>query len=273
MTRSAAGYAYPITYVSPLPMFGAGGAADEGFLFIPEGGGAIIRFNNGKLSQSPYYANLYGWDYGVQRKEVVSETENAFPVFGVSRNGGSFICMIEGASAYAGINADIAGRYNSYNNVYAQYNVLHAEQYNVSAKTAQAVYVYEKQIPQDTVVQRYRFLESDGYPEMAGAYGDYLREKYPQLKDKQASEEVPVSVELVGAIDKRVVVAGLPVNRVVATTTFRQGQEILDRLAADGIVNLNARYTGWLKGGVRQKVLTGVSCAGRAGRGDRMRKP
>ena len=72
--------AYPITYLSPLPMFGAAGMKAEGFLFIPEGGGAIINYNNGKLSQSPYYANLYGWDYATQRKEAVSETENTFPV-------------------------------------------------------------------------------------------------------------------------------------------------------------------------------------------------
>lgn len=264
--------AYPITYVSPLPMFGAGGAADEGFLFIPEGGGAIIRFNNGKLSQSPYYANLYGWDYGVQRKEVVSETENAFPVFGVSRNGGSFICMIEGASAYAGINADIAGRYNSYNNVYAQYNVLHAEQYNVSAKTAQAVYVYEKQIPQDTVVQRYRFLESDGYPEMAGAYGDYLRETVPELAAAQAGPEVPVNVELVGAINKKQVKFGVPVDSVVATTRFDQAREILEELDDSGIQQLSIRMTGWANGGVRQKVLTRVNVLGELGGDSALRR-
>ncbi len=249
---------YPITYVSPLPMFGAGGTEDEGYLFIPEGGGAIIRFNNGKLSQSPYYANLYGWDYGVQRKEVVSETENAFPVFGICRDSGSFICMIEGASAYAGINADIAGRYNSYNNVYAQYNVLHAEQYNVSAKTAQAVYVYEKEIPHDTVVQRYRFLNSSNYADMANAYGDYLRENSPELAAARAGDQTPVNVELVGAINKKVVKFGIPVDSVVPTTTFDQALEILEELDQSGIQQLSLRMTGWSNGGVRQKVLTKV---------------
>lgn len=256
---------YPITSVTPLPMFGAAGTDQEGFLFVPEGGGALIRFNNGKLYQSAYYANLYGWDYGVQRKEAVSETENAFPVFGATHDGGSFLCMIEGASAYAGINADISGRNNSYNTINAKYSVLHAEQYNVSAKTTQLVYVYEKEIPQDTVIQRYRFVDSDDYSDMAKVYGDYLRERHPELAAATASEETPVHVELVGAINKNVIKFGVPVDSVVPTTTFEQAQSILDELTDSGVHNLNIRMTGWMNGGVRQKVLTGVHVLGELG--------
>ena len=249
---------YPITYISPLPMFGAAGTGEEGYMFIPEGGGAIIRFNNGKLSQNPYYANLYGWDYGVQRKEAVSETENGFPVFGATHDGGSFICIMEGASSYAGVNADISGRYNSYNTIYAKYNVLHAEQYNVSAKTTQLVYIYEKDIPQDTIRQRYRFVDSENYADMASAYGDYLREHYPELAGAQAGEEIPVNVELIGAINKKVIKFGMPVDSIVPTTTFEQARQILDELSGEEIKALNVRLTGWANGGVRQKVLTGV---------------
>ena len=249
---------YPVTYLSPLPMFGAAGTDEDGFLFIPEGGGAIIRYNNGKLSQSAYYANLYGWDYGVQRKEAVSETKNAFPVFGATHDGGSFICIMEGASSYAGVNADISGRYNSYNTVYAKYNVLHAEQFNVSAKTAQLVYMYEKEVPDDSIVQRYRFINSDQYIDMATAYGDYLRETQPMLAQAQAGESIPVNIELIGAINKKIVKFGMPVDSVVAVTTFRQAQDILNELTSASIKGLSLRMTGWCNGGIRQKVLTRV---------------
>ena len=249
---------YPITYISPLPMFGAAGQQAEGFMLIPEGGGAIIRFNNGKLAQTPYYANLYGWDYGVQRKEAVSETEDGFPVFGVTHDGGSFICIMESATSYAGVCADIAGRYNCYNYVYAKYNVIHADQYNVSAKTTQLVYVYEKEMPQDTIVQRYRFIDSDSYADMATAYGDYLREQHPELAQAELSEDMPVNVELVGAINKKIVKFGLPIDSVVPVTTFDQAREILGTFAEEDVRNLSVRITGWCNGGVRQKVLTGV---------------
>lgn len=249
---------YPLTYVTLLPMFGAAGTADEGFLFIPEGGGALINFNNGKTLQNSYYANVFGWDYAVGRKELINETRNTFPVFGMAKNGGSFLCFMEGATSYGGIQADISGRYNSYNTVSAKYNVIHAEQYNVSAKTAQLVYMFEKEVPQDTVVHRYRFLDSANYVDMANAYGDYLKTTYPEMAEAVASEVNPVSVELVGAIDKTVVKFGVPVDSVVATTTFQQAQDIISDLTDRGVRNLNVRMGGWANGGVTQQVFTDV---------------
>ena len=249
---------YPITYVVPLPMFGAAGTGDEGFMFVPEGGGAIINFNNGKIQQNSYYANLYGWDYGVRRKELVSETRNSFPVFGMVKNGGAFLCLMEGATSYGGIQADVAMRYNSYNWLNAKYNVIHADQYNVSAKTAQLVFMFEADMPQDTIVHRYRFLETDSYVDMANAYGDYLRETYPELKESVSSEVIPTSVELVGAIDKTVEKFGLPIESVVATTTFQQAGEIIADMAGRGVQNLNVRMAGWANGGVTQQVMTDV---------------
>lgn len=249
---------YPLTYVVPLPMFGAAGTSDEGFMIVPEGGGAIINFNNGKILQNSYYANTYGWDYGVRRKELVNETRNSFPVFGMAKNGGAFLCFMEGATSYGGVQADVAMRYNSYNWLNAKYNVIHADQYNVSAKTAQLVFMFEAAVPQDTIVHRYRFLETDNYAEMANAYGDYLREAYPELKDAKASEVSPASVELVGAIDKTVMKFGLPIDSVVATTTFQQAQEIIADMTGRGVQNLNVRMAGWANGGVTQQVMTDI---------------
>ena len=254
----------PLTYVSVLPMFGAAGTNQEGYILLPEGGGALIRYNNGKLSQSAYYANLYGWDYATERTEVVSETKNAFPVFGMGQEDGSFICIIEGASSYAGINADISGRFNSYNFVYSKYNVLHYDRFNVSNRTAQLLYMYEQAIPDDTIVQRYHFVEGGTYAELARAYGDYLR-RNPEMRGEQASEETPVNVELIGAVNKVVAKAGLPVDSVIATTTFADSQTIMNELLEGGVKDLHLKMTGWCNGGVRQKVLTGIHVLGELG--------
>lgn len=256
---------YPITYVAPLPMFAAAGSDAEGYMLLPEGGGALIRYNNGKLSQNAYYANLYGWDYGVERKEAPSETRNAFPVFGATADDAAYLCFMEGAASYGGINADIAGRYNSYNTIYANYNVLHAAQYNVSNKTAQLVYIYEKQIPDDCVRQRYRFFPTTDYTALANAYGDYLRQTHAELAQAESSENTPVNVELIGAINKNVVKFGIPVDSVVPTTTFAQARKIVDELSDAGVAGLNVRMTGWMNGGVQQKVLTSVHVLGELG--------
>lgn len=264
----------PITYLNILPMFGAVGGTngeyEDGFLFVPEGGGALIRYNNGKLQQNSYIANLYGWDYASKRSEVVNETKITFPVFGLTSKGGSFICIIEEGASYASIKADINGKPgtntafhpNSFNTVSAKYHVLHSDQYNVSDKTPSMVLMYEKSMPKNTVRQRYRFLNSDSYVDMAGAYGDYLRDSHPELQASDASEEMPVSVELVGAIDKRVVTAGLPVQRVLATTTFSEMKTVIDDLVSQGVKEISVRASGWCNGGIRQHVLTSVNVEG-----------
>ena len=256
---------YPLVFLDVLPLFGAAGNTQNGFTLVPEGGGAIINYNNGKLSQSAYYANVYGWDYGTKRTSVTSETENAFPVFGMSHEDGSFICIMESADSYGGVCADISGRLNNFNTVFGRYNILHSDSVEVDEKkSARLFLMYEKQIPDDTLVQRYRFLDGNSYVSMAQCYGDYLRAK-PEMKGESASEEMPVNVELVGAINKTEIKAGLPIDSVVPTTTFEQADGIIDELQEAGIKDLNVRYTGWCNGGVQQRVLTSIHVEGGLG--------
>ena len=263
---------YPLVYVDILPLFGAAGKDQTGFTLVPEGGGAVINYNNGRLSQSAYYANMYGWDYGTKRTSVTSETENAFPVFGMSQEDGSFICIMEGADSYGAVRADISGRLNNYNTVYGEYNVLHFDSVEVDEKkSARLFLMYEKQIPDDTVVQRYRFLDENGYVNMAQAYGEYLRAK-PEMKGESASEEMPVNVELVGAINKTEIKFGLPIDSVIATTTFDQADGIITDLQDAGIKDLNVRFTGWCNGGVQQRVLTSIHVEGGLGGENGMKK-
>ncbi len=248
---------YPITYVSILPMFGAGSNKQDGFILIPEGGGSLINYNNGKIYQEAYYANMFGWDYGTKRSEVINETEVAFDVFGMSQEDGSFICIMEGANSYGGISADVSGRLNDYNTVYAKYNVIHSDTYDVTSRSPRMMLMYENRIPDDTVSQRYRFLDGNGYVNMAKAYSEYLKSK-PGMKQTEVRDDLPVNIELIGAIDKKQVKFGVPVDSIVTGTTFSEAEQILTELTDADIKNLSIRYAGWANGGVRQKVLTSV---------------
>ena len=261
---------YPITYVSVLPMFGAGSNKEDGFILVPEGGGSLINYNNGKIFQEAYYANLFGWDYGTKRTEVINETEVAFDVFGMSQEDGSFICIMEGANSYGGISADISGRLCDYNTVYAKYNVIHSDTYDVTSRSPRLMLMYEDKIPDDTIVQRYRFLDGNGYVNMARAYSEYLKAK-PGMKQTEVKDDLPVNIELVGAIDKKQVKFGVPVDSIIKGTTFSEAEKILEDLTEADIKNLSIRYTGWANGGVRQKVLTSVHTVGELG-GDQAMK-
>lgn len=250
---------YPITSLNILPAFGSAGMDETGYIMVPEGSGALIRYNNGKTKQNPYYANMYGWDWASIRKEIVSETRMNFPVFGMATAGSSFVCIMEDGVSWAGVNADVAGRsgYGSYNSANAVYTIIHGDSYDVSERTNNNVYMFEQQLPEGTLRQRYRFVASDNYMDMAAAYREYLTAKHPELLQEVSSEAHTV-VEMVGAIDKVQQVFGVPTNVPIAMTTYNQASELLEKLLAENLPNLSIRYTGWMNGGLNQTILNKI---------------
>lgn len=245
---------YPITQLSVLPYFGAAGTQDEGFIFVPEGSGSLINFNNGKTRQNGYYADAYGWDYATDRKALITETRAAFPVMGMSYGDASFISIPVEGSEYAGFTAEIAGKLGSYNYVRVDYKMLHREQYETSARSISAQYSYEKGLPNESIVQKYTFINGGSYVDMAKAYQKYLFAGEKKLNDS----ELPVSVEIVGAIDKVQQVMGMPKVLPFEVTSYKEAAKIISEIDEMGIKNANIKLSGSLNGGVRQKILNKV---------------
>lgn len=248
---------YPLLYLNVLPYFGAGSDKEQGELLVPEGGGSLIDFNNGKTAQDSYYANMYGWDMAQDRDAVVNETNAYFNVFGIAKEDASFLCILEEGAPYASIQADISGRNNSYNYVNASYSITHREQYDVADKYNGKMFVYEEELPKDTILNRYRFVDSGDYTDMAGNYRDYLIERSGETPGEE-EEEMSVVVELLGAADKVKQVAGIPVSKPLKLTDAEGAMEILGDLKENGVDNLSVRLSGWLNGGIRQSILNHV---------------
>ncbi len=249
---------YPITKIEVLPYFGAGSTSDEGFILVPEGNGGIITFNNNKSEQNPYYAKVYGWDYGEQRDSMTDENDAAFPVFGISKNGSSMLCILEDYASVADIRADVSGRTHSYNYADVTYTTLHDASLKMSAKTDRSVIWYEKQKPTGIIRQRYCFLNTGSYAKMSEAYRLYLMDKYPLLV-KESEVSTPVNVTLIGAVDEVKQRFGLPLSVPVALTTYQEAYDILGDLKEDGYDNLSVRYSGWMNGGMKQTALNSIS--------------
>ncbi len=249
---------YPLYTLNPLPFFGAGGLEDEGYLLVPEGGGATINFNNGKTAQNSYYANVYGWDMALSRDAVVHNTRTYYNTFGIARDGNSFLCILEEGAPYASVQADISGRYNQYNYANAIYSICSREQYDVSEIANSSVYVYLKELPDETLTQRYRFIDSDSYVDMAKEYQRYLKDTYGDAFSINDDSDTPVVLELVGAVDKVKQIVGIPVSRPWKLTTYKEAEEIVRQLDSEGMKNLSVKMTGWCNGGVKQKILKSI---------------
>jgi len=243
---------YPIVEIRPLPYFGAGGKNDEGFIFVPDGSGAIINFNNGKESQNAYKSDVYGWDYALNRDAVIDEIRANMPVFGISNNGSSFICIINEGNSYAFIEADVSGNGHDYNYAAANYNLIHSEMMDISAKSDRTVRMFEDGLPNEVLTQKYIFLDNDDYVSMAVAFREYLMNQFPEIK-KRTKSDLPVAVEIIGAIDRTKHYFGIPFRRPYELTSYKEALEMIKELKNSGITDLSINYNGWFNGGILHK--------------------
>ena len=255
----------PIYTITPLPYFGAGGPNDNGFMLVPEGGGALINFNNGKTSQSSYYTNVYGWDMCLSRDAVVHNTRAYYGVYGVSEGNDSFICILEDGRSYASIQADVAGKNHSYNFVNAKYSICQREKFDVGDIANSDIYEYATKLPDETLRQRYTFVNSGSYVDMAKVYSTYLQNEYAGYLDLVDDTSAPVAIEIVGAIDKVKQVLGVPVSRPLKLTSYKDADAIITDLGNNGVSNMQVKLSGWCNGGVKQKVLARTKTVGALG--------
>lgn len=258
----------PMTRLKILPYFGCGSSKDEGYMFVPDGPGSLINFNNNKTQQILYYSYMYGWDVAQTRTAVVNDNQCQLPVFGISNNGNSFICCLEDGVPYAAIEADIAGRVtNTRNYVCANYQICHSEKLDVQGKVSGNMYMYEDQLPQDEVIrQRYIFCKEDGYVEMAKTYRSYLEEKYPEYMKKLDTAEVPMTIDILGSIEILKQIAGIPTNTPQALTTYKEAAALIADMADENKwKDVNVRYLGWFNGGVLNSAATEIRLIGALG--------
>ena len=257
---------YPIVELTILPYMGSGSTDDNGFILVPDGTGGEIRFNNGKTGQQTYTSDMYGWDYGVSRDMVVDETKSDFPLFAIARNGKSMLCTAEEGSAYAIVRADVSGKGDDYNYGRFAYNMVHGETMDITTKSDTTVRVFEDGLPDENITQRYMFADTTDYAQLASVYRNYLFERYPNLKKKEKSE-LSLNVEMLGAVDNIEHVLGYPVTKPQALTTYEQAKAMLNTLLDAGVTpsSLNAKYSGWFNGGVKQTTSNKIKLVGRLG--------
>lgn len=251
---------YPVD-LDVLPWFGAAADAD-GYIFVPDGSGALIYLNNGKTNYSSYSAMVYGQDESTRVLSTSkSEIDPAFtiklPVFGIKADDQALFAIIEEGAGYADISADIAGKTTSYNNVYAGFSYL---QYGSAALSdmvgANSYQLYGNKNFTGTYQLRYAFLtgEDADYSGMASYYRDYLEQQ--EVLTRADEEALPLYTEYIGAIDRYKTILGVRYSAIEPLTTFAQAEEIVNRLKELGVGNQKLVYSGWMNGGLHGTAAT-----------------
>ena len=99
---------------------------------------------------------------------------------------------------------------------------------------------------------------------MAESFREWLTARLPE-QPAAVKADPPVNVEMLGAIDKVQQRFGIPTTLPVTMTTYKETADLLNQLLSDGLKDFCVRYTGWMNGGVNQKVLNKVRLLGELG--------
>lgn len=257
--------AYRIHTIGLLEHFGAAGKQVEGYMFVPDGSGALIRLNNGRVLSQPVVVPIYGEDGSIVKddKPFTAET-NRMPVFGMKKGDEAYFAVIEQGDALAQLTADIGGKQHEYNSIAAKFTILPKDKLRLNereelVRTPSEPYRGKLQI-------RYSFLYEDkaNYSGMAAYYRGYLEHKYG-LKKVDSQGDAPFYMELIGTIPKTKSFLGIPYEAQVPLSDFTQSSKLVDELDGKQVRNIRLLYSGWFNGGVRHKLPWRIRMNGELG--------
>lgn len=251
--------------VALLPFMGAAGSDDEGYLIIPDGSGALIHFNNGRIGAAIYQQDVYGRDDALTIRKAATTTYDVnMPLFGIVRNGRALMAVVENGDYQAQLNAMVNGQLTGYSNAYFAVQYIHMEANTIMPGSEHSTDVM---LPTNTFRDMGNFTvryyplaaENATYADVAAAYRAQLG-----LKESIA-DAATQQLEMVASIPSIDTFLGVPYESVRVLTSYEQAAQTLRDFAAEGLNDLTLRYTGWSKQSVRGKMVTGLDLDNRLG--------
>lgn len=256
-----------VNSIELLPYFGAGGMKDKGYILIPDGCGAVIDFNNGKAMAESYRKEVYGGD---QTKLKETQTSRDYtielPVFGLARENGAFLAVIDQGAPCAQITAGVSGHDTSYNAVNSVFVYRESElRPLIDQENKKKTILFNALDPAKlkTYSVEYRLLQDTGVAAMAQAYRDYLQQQ-GSLQAK-TDGKVRLYLDLYGGVLRAKQFLGFRYDGFQPLTTYDQAADILKDLSAAGVGSMVVGYRQFNDDALRGRMRSKVNPAGQLG--------
>jgi len=239
--------------INLLQFMAAADRNETGYMVVPNGSGSLIRFNNGKNNAETYSQYIYEMDdLDAGYTKIQNLVPARLPIWGVCRESSGVLASIERGAALACVNADVAGRNNSYNFVYPTFYVRGMDTLVMPGTTGAGseVTIIENDIYQEDLTVRYTMLAGDdmSYAKLAGAYRDRLLEE-GRLSRLTAEGDIPLYYDVIGGVKETAHTLGVQYLHIRPMTTFAQAEEIAQTLKKAGVTNQVMNFQGWMNGG------------------------
>ena len=252
-------------------------AVIPGYMFLPDGPGALIRFRDNAQYVSTFGKKIYGKDFGIDSsKEVMSlganrpddylvaEPQVLMPVYGIvhGTEQNAFLARIEQGAEYTYILGNVAGTTTNFNWASARFDFRQLYMQPIN-RTGSGIQSPQKIANVLTPAISFYFLtgEDADYVGMALKYKDILKAEGVLSPYTKVNNDVPLRVDLLGSDVKQ----GFLSNTNQAFTTLAQANNILTSLNDHGINNVTMILDGWQKGGVNGSAKAQTKLEGKLG--------
>lgn len=227
--------------------YGAADTTESGYIFIPDGCGALINLNNKKASQGAASVSVLGADItsAVNSKGATLQYAH-LPVYGIKRGEDALFAIMESGSTLATISAITSGNKSSYNTAYFTCNAEQKGEVTLEKKAS--VNVFESSPYNGLFSVRYKFLQTGKatYSDMASLYRKYLFGENEKL-----SGDMPLHIQLLGSIDKLKSFLFFEYFDDEILTDYNDAERIVNDLSGEGVANIKLQYSGIFRGGLR----------------------
>ncbi len=235
---------------------------NPGYSFVPDGSGALIRYEDTNIEVDEYHATVYGGDltraysYNEVELEYIEPSDATLPVFGMSYGDDTEVAFV--AYATSGdeymeiVSVPLSSKlhyvqtYSKY--IYnAKYNQIYSEDQPGYSTLSDTVNNFDLYI-------HYDFLNGDGssntyqasYVGMALTYRDYLLDEGLISLTDSSYQDIPVRIDFLMADSK----TGIFGYEEQVSTTADNVSDILNQIYSNGVMNVNSGLLGWQEGGM-----------------------
>ncbi len=257
---------YTITRIEVLPYFGSVSPAEvsEGYVFVPDGSGALLNLNEFNSNYGSYTRALYNNTYYNDYYYMNSYPETlSMPVFGMiyGKGGtasGGFLGIIDRGDETAFITAALAsseanGGGGTYNRVYSSFD---ATQYSLVSilgpydSSGGKFMSGTGMMDIDYKVCYKLYPEEVTYYDMAGTYQDYLVGRYDLTR--RYEDKAKLYLDVTGALTLEERILGIAYNKVISLTSFPELKDIMAELEGFPLV---VDYMGVFDEGLNNRLM------------------
>ncbi len=229
-----------------------------GYMIVPEGSGALVRYRPLNTITEAYSFNYYGSDSSIFN-ELKDDPALSLPLFGMIHgiNQHGFLGIIESGASNAVLMVNPSRqnlRYHYTSPIFVFRHLYNSPISQADAQGGQGRVVIQEEMYSTDIHVQYHFLEEEqaNYVGMARTYQAYLLENHHITPHLDQQDDVSMLIELIGSERKE----GFIFDQMVRMTTIEQAESIIDAIHED-IPFLQVVYKGIFQGGMSQADLFG----------------